>query len=239
MKYEAGNKEQREIADCRFQIADSRIESIERQTGNLAVTQKRWLWLLLFILGSILLTICAFYFDAAVQGWIGQHRNRTAQMVMHSISRFGDWPEHLLLGLLLIGAAWLRGSRKWTRIFLSMLIALAIAGLAGSLIKISTGRARPSVKSEEVWSGPRFRSKFHAFPSGHTASSTAFFAVLFFANWRFGLACSPIPILIGFSRMYIGAHHLSDVVFAVLLGILCAFVSICLLPPDRQSKIEN
>src|SRR6202035_544080 len=108
---------------------------------------------------------------------------------MENVSRFGDWPEHFALGLVFAAVAWWRGNKKWTRIFLAMLIALALAGLVGSVIKISTGRARPSVKSEEVWNGPRLSSKYHAFPSGHVAASGAFFGVLFLVNRRIGLAC--------------------------------------------------
>ena len=192
--------------------------------GNLFVKRKSVFYWLIGIVIAMSVIATAFHFDHTAQTFIAQHQNRLANKIMDKISRFGDWPEHLALGLILAGIAWWRGSKKWTRIFLSMLIALAMAGLAGRVIKISTGRARPSVKTEEVWEGPRFSSKFHAFPSGHAAASTAFFAVLFFANWRIGLACLPIPILIGFSRMYVAAHYLSDVVFAVLLGVFCAFI---------------
>ncbi|MGC2352417.1 MAG: phosphatase PAP2 family protein, partial [Candidatus Udaeobacter sp.] len=143
---------------------------------------------------------------------------------MRNVSRFGDWPFHVALGLLLLGIAWRRGSKKWTRIFLSMLLAMAIAGIAGDVIKRAVPRARPSVKSELRWGGPRFNTKYHSFPSGHVAASMAFFGVLVFARRRIGLACLPIPILIGFSRMYIGAHYLSDVVCAAVLGILCAAI---------------
>jgi undecaprenyl-diphosphatase len=118
-----------------------------------------------------------------------------------------------------------------------MLIALSIAGLAGRAIKISTGRARPSVKAEQIWNGPRLSSKYHAFPSGHVVASTAFFAVLAFANWRIGLPCLAIPMLIGFSRIYGGAHYLSDVVCAAVLGFFCAFVVWRI--GNRKSKIEN
>jgi len=180
-------------------------------------------WLISILIAAVAIA-ASFYFDDAVRDFITQHQNRTARIFLHNVSRFGDWPEHFALGLILAGVAWWRGSKKWTRIFLSMLAALAIAGLIGRGIKISTGRARPSVKSEEVWNGPRFSSKYHAFPSGHVASSTAFFAVLFLANWRIGLACAPIPILIGFSRMYVAAHYLSDVVCAAILGIFCALL---------------
>jgi membrane-associated phospholipid phosphatase len=98
------------------------------------------------------------------------------------------------------------------------------------------------VKSELRWGGPRFSTKYHAFPSGHVAASTAFFGVLFFARRRVGLACLPIPILIGFSRMYIGAHYLSDVICAAVLGIFCAAVVAHFLLrqiENQQSPIEN
>jgi membrane-associated phospholipid phosphatase len=229
VKDQAGYKEKGKIADCGLQIADSRIGTIERQTGNSTVTKNGWLWLLLFLVGGALLTIAAFHFDASVQIWIGQHQTHSTRALMRNISRFGDWPEHLAVGLLLAGIAWVRGNNKWTRVFLAMVIAMAMAGLVGRVIKISTGRARPSVKSEEIWNGPRLSSKFHAFPSGHTAASTAFVATLFFASWRIGLACLPIPVLIGFSRMYVAAHYLSDVTCAILLGIICAFLSARLL----------
>ena len=184
----------------------------------------------------------AFCFDDAVRNFIAQHQDPAMRSFMRNVSRFGDWPEHLALGLVLATVAWWRGNKKWTRIFLAMLIALAIAGLAARAIKISTGRARPSVKSEEVWNGPRFSSKYHAFPSGHVVASTAFFAVLAFANWRIGLGCLAIPILIGFSRIYGGAHYLSDVVCAAVLGILSALLVFRFLLPkigNRQPPIEN
>ena len=166
----------------------------------------------------------AFYLDDTVWHFIMQHQNRAVRSFMHNVSRFGDWPSHVVLGFLLAGIAWWRGSKKWTRIFLSMLLAMAIAGIAGHVIERTVPRARPSVKSELRWGGPRFSTKYHAFPSGHVAASTAFFGVLFFARRRIGLACLPIPILIGFSRMYIGAHYLSDVVCAAVLGIFCAAI---------------
>ncbi len=159
---------------------------------------------------------------------------------MERVSRYGDWPTHVVLGLLLLSLAWLRGNKNWARIFLAMLIACALAGVAARVIKIGVGRARPAVQTEAVWNGPSLSSKYHAFPSGHTAASTAFFFVLFFTNWRIGLACLPIPILIGFSRMYVGAHYLSDVVFAAILGLLCSLlVARALLRPiaNRQSQI--
>jgi membrane-associated phospholipid phosphatase len=161
---------------------------------------------------------------------------------MRYVSLFGDWPSHAAVGLLLLGLAWRRGNEEWTRIFLAMLLAMMLAGVTGTVIKRTVPRARPSVHTDVRWGGPRFTSKYHSFPSGHVGASTAFFGVLLIARRRIGLACLPIPILIGVSRMYIGAHYLSDVVCAAVLGTLCALVVVhFLLPPiaNRQSKLET
>jgi len=191
-------------------------------------------WLIGIAIAAIAIA-AAFYLDDSVWNFITHHQNRTMRNFMRYVSLFGDWPSHVALGLVLLAFAWVRASRKWTHIFLSMLLAMAIAGLAGSVIKRTIPRARPSVQSEFRWGGPHFSTKHHAFPSGHVAASTAFFGVLISVRRRIGLALMPIPILIGLSRMYIGAHYLSDIVCAAVLGILCALLVTHFFP--RQ--IEN
>jgi membrane-associated phospholipid phosphatase len=180
-------------------------------------------WLIGIALAGLAI-LTAFYFDETARSFILSHQNRTLMNLMRNVSRFGDWPEHLALGLALLGIACWRGSKKWMRVFLAMLIALTIGGVSARVVKVTAGRARPSVKTEEVWNGPKLSSKYNAFPSGHVTASAAFFAVLFFVNRRLGLACLPIPVLIGFSRMYVAAHYLSDVVCAAIFGILCALL---------------
>ncbi len=221
------------IADfkCALKIAPGKCDGNSFVKGKIV-----FYWLIGIVIAAIVM-IAAFYFDEPVRDFMAQHQNHATDNFMGNVSRLGDWPEHVALGLALAGIAWWRGNRKWTRIFLSMLVALAIAGLVGRGIKIGTGRARPSVRAEEVWN--RFSTKYHAFPSGHVAASTAFFGVLFFAKRRAGLACLLIPILIGFSRMYVNAHYLSDVVFAAILGILCAIlVGRLFLPQTAKQKSE-
>ena len=218
---------------CALKIASGKYN------GNLFVRGKIVFYWLIGIVIAAIVMVAAFYFDESVRNFMAQHQNHATHNLMRKVSRFGDWPEHFALGLALAGFAWWRGNRKWTRIFLSMLIALSIAGVLGHGIKIATGRARPSVRAEEVWN--RFSTKYHAFPSGHVAASTAFFGVLFFASRRAGLACLSIPIVIGFSRMYVTAHYLSDVVCAAVLGILTALLVahfLLRLIRNPQSKVD-
>jgi membrane-associated phospholipid phosphatase len=220
-----------------FARHDKRVDD-----GNSFVKRPAFLYWLIGIVIVAVVVGAAFHFDNAVHDFLLQYQTKTMRKVMRAVSRIGDWPAHVAAGLILAGFAWWRGSKKWTRVFLSMLIALAVSGVVARGIKIAAARARPSVKTEEVSSRSRFSSKYHAFPSGHVAASTAFFGVLFFASRRIGLGCLPIPILIGFSRMYVGAHYLSDVVCAALLGMLIALVIGRLLLEsvrDPQSAIRD
>ena len=182
----------------------------------------------------------SFHFDDSVRDFIMQHQNAAMRNFMRYVSLLGDWPAHAAVGFVFLGLAWRRGNKEWTRIFLAMLLAMMLTGVVGTVIKRAVPRARPSVHADTRWGGPRFSSKFHSFPSGHVGASTAFFGVLLIARRRVGLACLPIPILIGVSRMYIGAHYLSDVVCAATLGTLCAVIlARYLLLPVRDPQLNT
>jgi len=200
----------------------------------------RWWGLLIFSAG--LLVLASFYLDAGAQAWITEHQSAAVKKFMRGVSRLGDWPGHISLGLILLVLAYWRRSKKWMRIAAAMILACAIAGVVVRVVKISTGRARPSVQTEAAWSGPSLKARYNAFPSGHTAASTAFFGTLALASWRIGVAFLIIPLLIAFSRLYVGAHHLSDVVCAALIGILAAYFVARWIPPtieNRKSQIAN
>jgi membrane-associated phospholipid phosphatase len=199
------------------------------------------LWLLVFLCSALLL-VASFYADPAVQAWMTRQQLPALRNFMNAVSRYGDWPEHVLLGLALLGIAYSRRSKRWLRIFAAMILACALAGVAARVVKISTGRARPHVQTEAGWNGPRLSPRYNAFPSGHTAASTAFFATLAFASWRAGAPLLIVPLLIAFSRMYVAAHYLSDVVAAALIGAMTASVVVNLKPlqiENRKSAIEN
>ena len=173
---------------------------------------------------ALIALVAAFFLDHAATAWIGAHSSPELKKAMQTVSGVGDWPAHVIAGLIGIAIAFVVKSKMWMRIFLAMLVALALAGVTGRVVKLVTGRARPSVKTEAHWNGPRFGSKYHAFPSGHTASSTAFFAALFLARKKIGAPLLLIPVLIALSRMVVGAHYLSDVTFAAILGVICALL---------------
>ena len=183
----------------------------------------RWWWIALF-LGALIIA-ASFFLDATVHGWAVEHQTRGLRKFMQSVSFWGDWFSHAIVGIAGAAVAYALGRRDWLRIFLAMILACALAGAAVRVIKIAAGRSRPSVTTNVGWKGPTLSAKYHAFPSGHTASSVAFFVVPYFARRRMALLLLPIPALIGVARILVDAHHFSDVVAGALLGVLCAFVT--------------
>ena len=204
------------------------------------ITSSRFprIWIALAVVAVIAL-VAAFFLDHAAAAWIGAHSSPELKRVMQTVSRVGDWPAHVIAGLLGIAIAFVMKSKTWMRIFLAMLVALALAGVTARVVKLATGRARPSVKTEAHWNGPRFSSKYHAFPSGHTASSTAFFVALFLKRKKIGAPLLLIPVLIALSRMVVGAHYLSDVTFAAILGVICAVLATRWLSTRDSSQTNH
>jgi membrane-associated phospholipid phosphatase len=113
------------------------------------------------------------------------------------------------------------------------LLALALAVGGGSLLNILLKhffhRQRP------VLENPLVTLSSFGFPSGHTMGSTLFYGLLalFVAqairNWRVRLLafCTAtfFVALIGLSRVYLGAHYLTDVLGAIAVGL--AWLAFC------------
>jgi undecaprenyl-diphosphatase len=207
--------------------------------GNLFVKHSAILYWLLGITVAATAIAASFHFDDSVRDFMMQHQNRGLRNFMRYVSLFGDWPSHTVFGLVGLGIACRRNSKKWTRIFLAMLIAMCLVGVTGHVIKRAVPRPRPLVHAQIRWGGPSSSSKYRSFPSGHVGASTAFFCTLLLARRRIGLACLPIPVLIALSRMYLGAHYLSDVVCAAVLGFLCALIVSGLMLRRLQPEIPN
>ena len=179
-------------------------------------------WWFLFAAVSAVALAISFLLDPLVESWMREQQSRGFREAMRYVSLIGDWPGHAVAAVIGAVIAWRLGSRRWVRICIAMVVALAIAGAAARVVKIATGRARPSVEIDVGFNGPRFAAKYHAFPSGHTTSSVAYFGVIAFASWRLFAALLPIPLLIGFSRLYVTAHHFSDVVGGAVIGLAVA-----------------
>ncbi|MDH4275189.1 MAG: phosphatase PAP2 family protein, partial [Gammaproteobacteria bacterium] len=106
-----------------------------------------------------------------------------------------------------------------------------VTGLAVISLKAGIGTLRPpAVLAPEYLHiiGPTLR--FRAFPSGHTATAFLVATVVIFytrrwwLQWGVGLAA----LVVGLSRMAVGAHWPTDVLGGVVLGWLGAWIGVVL-----------
>lgn len=114
--------------------------------------------------------------------------------------------------------------KKYFKVFL---LANLIGVLFNNLLKIIIKRPRPTetmvLTSETSYS----------FPSGHSMMSLIFYGLIIYfisinvkKKWLKNLlifVLSLLIILIGFSRIYLGVHYVSDVIGAWLIGLIYLF----------------
>jgi undecaprenyl-diphosphatase len=65
----------------------------------------------------------------------------------------------------------------------------------------------------------------NGFPSDHTLLSAAIASLVWAYSRRLGLVFFGITLLIGLSRVYLGVHHLVDIVGAIVIAIICGYMT--------------
>ncbi|WP_251206350.1 phosphatase PAP2 family protein [Acetatifactor aquisgranensis] len=128
-------------------------------------------------------------------------------------------------------------SRKTRKTALMCAVALLVSLLINNMVlKNIVGRIRPY----EAIAGlvPLIgKPRDYSFPSGHTASSFAAAWVLFRRlPRRFGIPALMLAGLIGISRLYLGVHYPTDVLFGVISGIGCGCAACALVSAPARGK---
>lgn len=117
-------------------------------------------------------------------------------------------------------------SNKYRKYGVIMSIALILSLIIGNvIIKTLVARPRPCHINTDIklLIGVPLDSSF---PSGHTMSSFAAAAVLWYMNRKIGIVAMILAITIGFSRMYLYVHYPSDVFCGMIIGVLIGVFSI-------------
>ena len=109
-----------------------------------------------------------------------------------------------------------------------LLITMAASTAFTYILKHVVVRARPDIMYQA------YAETGFSFPSGHSSAAAAFFGFFIFVAWK-KMAPGPLRVVIisaavlyvltmGFGRLYLGVHYLSDVVAGFLIGVFAAFV---------------
>lgn len=64
----------------------------------------------------------------------------------------------------------------------------------------------------------------NGFPSDHTLLVSAIAAIIMYFNRRVGLTIWAITICVGVSRVYVGVHHLVDIIGSIIISLIITFV---------------
>jgi undecaprenyl-diphosphatase len=165
--------------------------------------------------------------DVSFARWLAGDRTTAGIDFFRVVTFFGSPAVAVAIGAVVCVLLYRRG-----RFIDAALLPLVLAGaeLLNVVLKLSFHRARPEVAFVHL--------DTYSFPSGHAMASTAAYGALTYLAWsrlrtrrrRLSLLAVTVVFLalIGFSRIYLGVHYLSDVLAGFAGGGFWLAVSIAL-----------
>ena len=182
---------------------------------------KYLLFLIPFILISVLLIKHNLFsgFDNFAINFKNEHLlNDVVILIMKTFSLLGEMASYIII---LIFAYIIFRKKLYVPFF--MTCSVGGMGLINKIVKHIICRPRPMVALVEI-------PDSYSFPSGHTACAFIFYFYLIYLvnknikdkgtkNIIVAILAS-IPILIGFSRVYLGVHYITDVLAGALIGLV-------------------
>src|SRR5713226_9584464 len=179
--------------------------------------------------------------DHEVATWFHAHLTNTLVSVLRAFTDFGAAESiGVVLFCLVLFFIW----KRWWPSLVTLIVAVPGGMLLNEWVKILVHRHRPFLEGPFVdWSG-------YSFASGHAIGATLLYGQLALfvlpairsRRWRrLTVATAALfVLLVGFSRIALGAHYLSDVLAAVFFGIL--WLAFCLFagkPLQRHLRPSN
>jgi len=116
-------------------------------------------------------------------------------------------------------------NKKYRKVGILCIVAIILTSIAGEgILKNIIHRPRPFSEAPEMQLLIA-KPTTYSFPSGHTASSFAAAYVISKGIKKLTLPVFILAALIAFSRMYLFVHYPSDILGGLLLGLICAKIT--------------
>jgi undecaprenyl-diphosphatase len=171
--------------------------------------------------------------DVSFARWLYEHSNPVLVDIAKVVTYLGNG-----IFLLLLVAGTGLGLLRRNRVNDALLLLIAFAGgeILNALLKLTFHRPRPELAFVHL--------ETYSFPSGHATASAAVYTLLAWLAirrlertlWRVAvaLAAALVIVTIGFTRMYLEVHYLSDVLAGTAAGLAWALAAILVATIDRD-----
>ena len=178
------------------------------------------LWLFFGVLDDVVSSDPLLRADTAVFQFLQSLRTGWVDQLMVAITEIGDGT--VTIAVTVATLLWLAWRRAW-RAGAHEVAAVAVAGLFTLLLKVTLHLSRPNGISSG-WDA-------FSFPSGHTTVNAALYGFLAIMvawevamRWRLPIAIAATLLVsaIAFSRLYLGAHRISDLLAGLPFGVAWA-----------------
>lgn len=166
-------------------------------------------------------------FDDSIISFLRLIENPFLDKIMLLVTELGSVWLLTVLSILTILILWVRFKDKWGILF--FIIGIGGGGLLTKLLKYYYERGRPSIN-------PEIDAIGYSFPSGHSMGSLIFYGFIAYflirssfnksLKWTIAILAIVLAGMIGFTRIYLGAHFPSDVIAGHLAGAFWLVLSI-------------
>jgi undecaprenyl-diphosphatase len=163
--------------------------------------------------------------DVEFAHWLHEHASSALVTFFKIVTLAGN---AAVLGAIVFGVGFVLVRRGRANEAALLVLAFGGASIVNALLKLVFQRPRPELAFVHL--------DTYSFPSGHAAASSATFATMAYllgcrhhstaARIWIGLGAAAAIALVGFSRLYLGAHYLSDVLAGISFGIAWAAGSV-------------
>ena len=178
--------------------------------------------------------------DQGIATWFHERLTPAFASVLHTLTEFGSGKSiGIVVFALVLYFVW----KRWWPSLVTLLVAVPCGMLLNEWLKLAVHRQRPFVEGAFVdWSG-------YSFASGHTIGATLLYGQLLLfvlpllKTRHLRLLCifsaASLVLLVGFTRIALGAHFLTDVLAAMFFGIIWLMLCTVLGKSVRRRSVAS